>query len=77
MTGQIDFFDLIEEQQKYDIKPCMECENCRQTQQYKNYIDRDGVAHFLAFCNPTRQVITANTGSWLCKNRFYERRVNK
>lgn len=75
MNGQLDFMDLIEEQFASEVKPCMGCENCRQTDLFKNYIDKDGVAHFLAFCNPTRQVITASTGSWLCKNKEYKRSV--
>ena len=75
MTGQIDFFDLIEKQNEQEIKSCIGCANCNQTQNYKNYIDKDGVAHFMAFCNPTRQVITEHTGSWLCHNKLYERRT--
>ena len=75
MDGQIDFFDLIEKQYETEIKSCLSCENCKQTQIFKNFIDNDGIAHFQAFCNPTRQVITEHTGSWLCKNKLYERRT--
>ena len=63
MDGQIDFFDLIEKQYETEIKNCLTCENCGPTQMYKH------------FCNPTRQVITEHTGSWLCKNKLYERRT--
>lgn len=63
MDGQIDFFDLIEKQYETEIKSCLTCENCRPTQMYKH------------FCNPTRQVITEHTGSWLCRNKLYERRT--
>lgn len=74
MDGQLDFLNLIEEQFASEIKSCMGCENCRQTDLFKNYIDKAGVAHFLGFCNPTRQVITESSGSWLCRNKEYERR---
>lgn len=77
MKGQLDFFELIEEQYAYETKSCMECENCKQTQMFKAYVDKDGVSHFQAFCNPTRQVITDHTASWLCKNRLFERRTSK
>ena len=66
MTGQMDFFDLIEQQYAGEIKQCVTCENCKHTDLFKGNV---------WFCNPTRQVITEHTGSWLCKNREYERRV--
>ena len=73
MIGQLDFLDLIEEQYAQEIKPCTSCENCKQTDSFKTYVGKNGVV-FQAFCNPTRQVITEHTGSWLCKNREYKRR---
>lgn len=73
MNGQLDFFDLIEVQQAQEIKMCTTCANCKTTDLYKPFAGRDGMI-FMAFCNPTRQVITDHTASWLCRNKYYERR---
>lgn len=59
---------------QYDIKPCTECVHCRHTDMFKDYVDKDGVSHFMAFCNPTRSIITEKTKSWLCNNKMYERK---
>lgn len=71
MDGQINLFDYIDEQQGFSS--CQTCEHCHQTDLCKCYTDKNGVFHFLGFCNQVRQCITENTGSWLCKNRHYKR----
>lgn len=70
---QISIFDLYDMPEEEHHR-CIECGNCKPTGNFKPYIDKNGLSHFIAFCNPTRQVITEHTASWLCKNQHYERR---
>lgn len=73
MDGQLNLFEYIDDERGFSY--CTTCENCKHTDLFKDYVDRNGESHFLAFCNQTRSVITDKTGSWLCKNENYKRRT--
>ena len=61
--GQIDMFSYIDEEQGFHN--CLTCINAKHTELFRQEF----------FCNKTRSVLTEKTGSWLCKNQYYERRV--
>lgn len=61
--GQIDMFSYLDDEQGFHN--CLTCINAKHTELFRQQL----------FCNKTRSVLTEKTGSWLCKNQYYERRV--
>lgn len=66
MTGQMTLFEYMDAQQGYSM--CTSCVNAKFKERMRN-------GHDVYFCNKKRAVITEHTGSWLCKNLEYERRI--
>lgn len=73
MFKQVTFNDFLEDPEQEGIidlenpfESCLTCVHCKHTELF-----RDNTW----FCNPKRQIITTHTGSWLCHNQYYERRL--